>query len=280
MSYVALITGASSGIGEALARLLSSQLPDSRVVLVARREERIQALAAELNRSAPEPRAHAYRADLTDPQAPTSIAAYLQQNFGHLNLLVNNAGARWSAPFASAGYANVAQTMAINFDAQVQLTEAVLGLLRNAVAQNGATPESATARAAIVNVASTAARVSRPGTAAYSASKAALLAWGDGLHHELAPEGIHVGVVNPGFIATEGFPAKELRAHPLKRLLVSTPEKAAAAVLEAGPGGKAEVFVPGYYELAAIARSLAPGLLRRAVGGGSFNTTTSADAEH
>ena len=108
--------------------------------------------------------------------------------------------------------------MAINFDAQVRLTDELLDLLR------------ASAPSAIVNVASTAGRVARAGTGAYSASKFALAGWSDALWAEERPYGVHVGLVLPGFISTEGFPQSELTAKPATRWLVSTPEKAAEAI--------------------------------------------------
>ena len=84
--------------------------------------------------------------------------------------------------------------MEVNFDAVVRLTEALLPLLRRS------------APSAIVNVSSTAGRVARPGSGAYSASKFALAGWSDALAGEEAPNGVHVGLVLPGFITTEGFP--------------------------------------------------------------------------
>jgi short-subunit dehydrogenase len=258
-----LITGSSSGIGEATARRLARE-PDSALVLVARREERLSSLARELG----EDRVSFLAVDLLDEDAPARIREHVAARHGRLDLLVNNAGASWRARFADGGYENVRRTMAINFDAQVRLTEALLGLLR------------ASAPSAIVNVASTAGRVARAGTGAYSASKFALAGWSDSLFAEEAPNGVHVGLVLPGFISTEGFPQAELTEKPWTRWVVSTPEKGAEAIYQAGLGRRPERYVPRPYGLAAALRVLAPGLVRRVLGGGAasvMTTTTGAD---
>src|SRR5438270_1319857 len=217
MAFVVLITGASSGIGEAAARRLARE-PDARLVLVARREDRLRRLAEEIGA------ATIVAADLLDHDAPARIKEAVEREHGRLDLLVNNAGAAWRATFGDAGWENVERHMKLNFEAQVRLTEALLPLLRQSA-------RGASRRVAIVNVASTAARVGRPRTAAYSASKAALALWSDGLHAEERAHGVHVGVVLPGFIQTEGFPANELRANPFTRLIVSKPEVAAEAIV-------------------------------------------------
>ncbi len=255
---VAVVTGASTGIGEATAIRLSRE-PGMELVLVARREGRLRDLAASL------PCKASYVAvDLTDESAPEHVRAHVEANHDGLDLLVNNAGASWRGSFGESGYANVQRHMQLNFDAVVRLTEALLPLLR------------ASAPSAIVNVASTAGRVSRARTGAYSASKFALIGWTDSLHAEELANGVHVGMVLPGFIATEGFPATELREKALTRWIVSTPEKVAEAIYEAGPGGKAERYVPRPYALAGIARIVAPSLVRRVLtGGAAANLTTS-----
>jgi len=136
----------------------------------------------------------------------------------------------------------------------------------------------ASAPSAIVNVASTAGRVSRARTGAYSASKFALVGWTDSLYAEELPHGVHVGMVLPGFIATEGFPATELKEKALTRWLVSKPEAVAEAIYEAGPGGKPERYVPRYYAVAAVARILTPRLLRRVLTSGSAGALTTTTA--
>jgi short-subunit dehydrogenase len=226
-------------------------------VLVARREERLRALANELGGAA------VIAEDLVDPGAAGRIRDSIEREYGELHLLVNNAGAAWRGSFHDTGWANVERHLKLNFEAVVRLTEALLPLLRRTAGANG--------RVSIVNVASTAARVSRPVSGAYSASKFALAGWSDALHGEEKPHGVHVGLVLPGFIRTEGFPAGEI-----PRWMVSRPEVAAEAIFEAGPGGKAERYVPRPYWLAAAARILAPAMVRRATAGGAFTTKTGA----
>jgi uncharacterized protein len=253
---IALVTGASSGIGEATARRIARQ-PGAELILVARRAERLNALAEELGG------AKVVAVDLTDDDAPAKVAEAVGDR---LHLLVNNAGAAWRGRFAETGWANVQRHMELNFDATVRLTEALLPVLRRR------------APSAIVNVSSTSARVARGNSGAYSAAKFALAGWTDALYLEERPHGVHVGLVLPGFVATEGFPQKELVESARTRWLVSTPEKVADAIWDAGPGGKPERYVPRAYGLAAALRVVAPGLTRRVLGGGG-NFTPSTKAE-
>ncbi|GAC1317196.1 MAG: hypothetical protein NVSMB25_04430 [Thermoleophilaceae bacterium] len=257
---VAVVTGASSGIGAATARALA-RTRGAQVVLVARREDRLRELAAELG-----PNASWVAADLTDADAPTSVRGAVEERHGRLDLLVNNAGASWRGRFADEGFENVRRTMELNFDAPVRLTEALLPLLR------------ASAPSAIVNVASAAGRVARAGAGSYSASKFALIGWSDALHLEERGEGVHVGLVLPGFVATEGFPASELTARRITRWLVSNPEAVARAIIEAGLEGRAERYVPRPYAVSAVARAALPRLLRRAMGAGAAGAMTTSTA--
>jgi short-subunit dehydrogenase len=258
---VALVTGASTGIGEATAIRLARE-PGTELVLVARREELLRELAESLPC-----RATYLAVDLTEDDAPERVRAHLEaEHGGALHLLVNNAGAAWRASFAEGGYANVRRHMDLNFDAVVRLTEALLPMLR------------ASAPSAIVNVASTAGRVARARTGAYSASKFALVGWTDSLHAEEKPHGVHVGMVLPGFIRTEGFPATELREKALTRWIVSKPEKVAEAIYEVGPGGKAERYVPRPYGLTAVLRIVSPSLVRRVLTGGAASSLTTSTA--
>jgi short-subunit dehydrogenase len=254
---IALVTGASSGIGEATARRLARE-PGARLILVARREDRLRALAAEL------PDATVLAEDLLDEQAPQRIAAAVERDHGRLDLLVNNAGAAWRGTFGDGGWENVHRHMALNFDAQVRLTEALLPLLRRS------------APSSIVNVSSVSGRIARANSGAYSASKFALAGWTEALHLEERAHGVHVGHVLPGFTATEGFPQRELRDRALTRWIVSTPDKVADAIYDAGPGGKAERYVPRAYGALPLLRVIAPALVRRGSSNSAASPSTTA----
>ena len=247
---IALVTGASSGIGAATARRLGRR-PGTRLVLVARRRERLEALAAELGG------ATVVAADLLDAASPGRVAEQVEAEHGRLDLLVNNAGVRVTGRFADTGWAAVERALATNFGAVVRLTEALLPLLRRS------------APSAVVNVASVSGRVARPGTGPYSASKFALVGWTEALQLEEAGHGVHVGLVLPGFVATEGFSQRDLLARPLTRWMVSSEDRVARAIVEVA-AGRAERYAPRPYALVPLARQLLPGLYRRAVRGGAF----------
>ena len=250
---VALVTGASSGIGEATARRLARD--GAQLVLVARREARLQELADALGG------ATVVAVDLTDDDAPARVAEAVESAHGRLDLLVNNAGAAWRGSFADIGWEGVERHMKLNFDATVRLTHALLPLLRRS------------SPSAIVNVASVAGRVSRARSGAYSASKFALIGWSDSLYGEERPNGVHVGLVMPGFVSTEGFPQRELMEKAVTRRIVTTPDKVAGAIVECGPGGKAERYIPRYYWIVAALRIMAPALIRRSSANAPAPTT-------
>jgi short-subunit dehydrogenase len=246
----AVVTGASSGIGEALARRLAGD--GWRLLLVARRADRLEALARELDgRALFEP------ADLTDREAVLRVAARAQADFERLGLLVNNAGGnRKRGAFGDPdyGYDYVREIMDQNFDSAVRVTEALLPFLRRS------------APSAIVNVGSIAGRIGRPKMGAYNAAKFALNGWSDALYLEERAQGVHVGLVTPGFIATEGFPQEQLTRKPHTRWMVGTADQAVEAILKAAHG-KPEVAVPAWYGLLPRLRYGAPGLVRFALRG-------------
>jgi NADP-dependent 3-hydroxy acid dehydrogenase YdfG len=179
---VAVITGASSGIGEAVARVLVSE--GYRVALLARRLDRISALADELGSSAV-----ALQADVTDRSSIVAAAERVWQELGGADVLVNNAGVMLTAPFASNARSEHRQMVETNLLGAMTATEVFLDHLRDK-------------KGDLVNISSVAGRVAPAGFAAYSATKWGLNGWSEALRVELQPD-IRVMVIEPGAVATE-----------------------------------------------------------------------------
>jgi short-subunit dehydrogenase len=186
----ALITGASSGIGEAFARALAARGDD--VVLVARSAGRLDALAADLS-AKHGVRAHVLPADLADPAAVDALVAELAARELTIATLVNNAGFGTHGQFASLDAARERDEVIVNALAPVQLTRALLPAM---IARKSG---------AIVNVASTAAFQPVPYMAVYGATKAFLLSYSEALAEEVRAHGVRVVALCPGQTDTEFF---------------------------------------------------------------------------
>lgn len=180
---VAVITGASSGIGEATARALAAD--GHSVALLARRIDRIQALADELGDGA-----LAIQADVTDRDSLLAAAGRVQSELGGADILVNNAGVMLLAPFGSEQRAEYRQMVEVNLLGAITATEVFLDQLRDGGGD-------------LVNVSSVAGRTARPGNAVYAATKWGINGWSEGLRQELQPSDIRVIVIEPGAVATE-----------------------------------------------------------------------------
>lgn len=190
---VAIVTGASSGIGAATARRLAQS--GAAVVATARRGERLQALVADLEAQGGQ--ARAVPADLTVEDDRRRIVAETIQAFGGVDALVNNAGYGQRGPVELVPLEAVRRNFEVNVFALIGLTQLVVPLLR----------ERGGGR--IVIVGSVAGRIALPFSAVYAATKHALEALSDGLRRELEPFGIAVSLVEPGFVATEFLEAAE-----------------------------------------------------------------------
>ncbi len=237
---VAVVTGASSGIGEAIARALAGR--GYRCVLLARREQRLRALAAELGGEA-EP------CDVSDRAAVERVAAHVLERHPRLGLLVNNAGVPGRVGFLEGDPERIEQVLRINYLGGVWCLRAFLPGLR------------AGAPSDVVNVVSVAGAVAFPPSGPYSASKAAQLAFSRATAAELRPLGIRVHTVKPGFVETEGFPQRWLPA-PARRLVVG-PERVARHVLASLDHGRGETTVPRFYAPAGALQVLLPNVLAR-----------------
>ena len=182
MSRVAVITGASSGIGAATARALAAG--GHRVALLARRADRIQELSDELGDGA-----IAIEADVTDRDSLTAAAARVKDELGGADILVNNAGVMLLGPFGPDQRADYRQMIEVNLLGAITATEVFLDQLRDGGGD-------------LVNISSVAGRTARIGNAGYAATKWGMNGWSEGLRQELQPD-IRVMLVEPGAVATE-----------------------------------------------------------------------------
>lgn len=183
-----LLTGASSGIGAALAPLLAAK--DTRLGLVARRADRLAAVA-ERCRAAGATEVVVWEADLSDLDRAEQVARDAEERFGGLDVLVNNAGAPKRKDVLALTWAEVEHTMRLNHLSPVRMT---LAVLPGMVARD---------HGCIVNVSSLGGRLGIMGEAAYSASKFAMAGWSEAMAADLHHTGVEVRLILPGAIATE-----------------------------------------------------------------------------
>jgi NADP-dependent 3-hydroxy acid dehydrogenase YdfG len=190
---VALVTGASSGIGEATALALA--LEGAAVALVARRRDRLDEVAARIRAGGGT--ALAVDADISDPGQAADAVEHTVAELGRLDTVVNNAGLMLIGPVADAPSGEWDRMIDINLRAMLSVTRAALPHLVKAAG------DSAREVADIVNISSTAGRVARPGNAVYALTKFGLNAFSEGLRQELIATRVRVGVVEPGTVDTE-----------------------------------------------------------------------------
>jgi short-subunit dehydrogenase len=258
------VTGASSGIGEATARELTRR--GWHCVLVARREDRLRALARDLG-------GEVEVCDVGEREAVEALAARVLARHPEVHLLVNNAGMPARGTFLKVAPELVRRVMEVNYLGGVWCARAFMPGLEAA--------SRAGTAAHVVNLVSVAGTVSFAPAGAYAASKHAQLAFSRSLAAALRGSGSSVRVhsVLPGFVETEGFPQKGVLRSRLLSLFVIAPERVATAVADAVEKDRREVVVPWFpYRLVGIAQALAPGLVARFVGMSDFRTAEAPEA--
>jgi short-subunit dehydrogenase len=240
---VAIVTGASSGIGEATARELARR--GWSLVLLARREERLAAVAGEID-------AEWEVCDVSDRAQVEAVAARVLERHPAVGLLVNNAGVAARGSYLDIDPERIEQAIACNYLGGVWCLRAFEPGLRAAAAGSGAH---------VVNVVSVAGTVAFAPAGAYSASKHAQLAFSRSTAALLRGSGIQVHTVMPGFVETEGFPQRSALRSPLLRRFVIEADRVAQAIANAVEKGKGEITVPWFpYRLISIAQAAIPGL--------------------
>ena len=243
MGKIAVVTGASSGIGAEIARGLARA--GWRCVLIARREDRLRALAEETG-------GEFEVCDVADRAAVEATAARVLERHPQIGLLVNNAGVAGRASFLDGDPAAIENVIRVNYLGGVWCLRAFLPGLE------------AASPADVVNIVSVAGDVAFPPSGPYSASKHAQLAFSRATAAQLRRRRIRVHTVKPGFVETEGFPQSWL-PRPLQRIVVG-PEAVAAHVLASLEHGRGETSVPRYYGVAGRLQALMPNSFARVLG--------------
>jgi NAD(P)-dependent dehydrogenase (short-subunit alcohol dehydrogenase family) len=237
---VAVVTGASSGIGAALARRLAQR--GRLCVLLARREDRLRALAEEIG-------GEVEVCDVGDREAVEAVAKRVLERHPRIELLVNNAGVPGRSTFAGGEPEAIERVIRTNYLGSVWCLRAFLPGLEAAAPSD------------VVNIVSVAGVVAVPASGPYSASKYAQLAFSRATAAELRGRGIRVHTVKPGFAETEGFPQGRLPA-PLRRLVIG-PDDVARHVVRSLERGGGESTVPWFYAPFGVIQALAPNVTAR-----------------
>jgi short-subunit dehydrogenase len=238
---IAVITGASSGIGALLAPELAQR--GYRCVLVARREERLQALAAMIG-------GEFEVCDVSDRSAVEALAARVIERHPRLHLLVNNAGIPGRANFPTGEPERIENVLRVNYLGGVWCLRAFLPALE------------AAAPADVVNVVSVAGTIALPESGPYAAAKHAQLAFSRAVAAQLRRRGVRVHTVLPGFSRTEGFPEPAVLPRTLEWAVIPT-DRIVRAIVRAIEHDRREVFVPWWFRILAALQGAAPSTFAR-----------------
>lgn len=243
-SRVAVVTGASSGIGEATARLLAER--GWRCVLVARREDELRRLVSELGAQA-----EFELCDVADRPAVRAATARILERHPEIDLLVNSAGILVRGTFVDAPLDEIERALSVNYLGCVWVTRGLLDGIQAAAAKRG--------RADIATIASIGGAIVFSPAAPYSASKYAQVAFSRSLRASLRGTGVEVHTILPGFVTTPGFPHPKIISSVIGRPFVVGPEHVARKVLSSIERGKTEAVVPWFpYGLGAMAQAVLP----------------------
>ncbi len=193
-ALVTLVTGASAGIGKAVARRLAGR--GHRLALTARRADRLEDLASELRSQGAE--VLTIPADLADPETPRRLVAAVVERFGQLDVLINNAGYGLPEFFGQSSPEELRKQIDVNLSAPILLTREALPLLIDA-------------KGTVINIGSGITSVANPVFGVYGTTKAGLAYWNDALRREVRHKGVRVCLVEPGPVDTEFFDAVKSR---------------------------------------------------------------------
>ncbi len=242
---ICVVTGASSGIGEATATALANE--GATVVLAARREDKLRELAESIEKRGGS--ATWRRCDVTILGDLEELRDHTEREHGRCDVLINNAGIPGGGRFADLSLDRIEKVTATNYLSVLYATKLFLPMLLQA-------------KGHVVNVASLAGRYALPGATVYTASKHAVVAFAESLLCDEAPNGLRVTTVCPAFVPTEGFPHR----NPPGFLSLTVGEVAGKIVDVVRRGRVGTVSIPGWAGPPAAVQVLAPRLYRRIAG--------------
>jgi NAD(P)-dependent dehydrogenase (short-subunit alcohol dehydrogenase family) len=211
----AIVTGASSGIGLAIARVLGQE--GHRLTVAARRPDKLEAAADALRAEGFE--VHAVAGALQDEDAVARVVAEHRERYGRLDVLVNNAGVGSGAPLAEITTKQLDLQLGLNLRSTILFDREAVDLLRVAGAEHR--------NALVVNTASITAKLGKPGLSVYAATKAGIVNWTQSMHQELSAEGIKSTALCPGFVDT---PMTDFVKGTVDAAAMITPDDLAASV--------------------------------------------------
>jgi short-subunit dehydrogenase len=240
LGAVALVTGASSGIGAATAAALAAA--GARLILTGRDPKRLRAVADRTG-------ATAIAADLTEPGEAARLAADAVQVAGRVDVLVSNAGVGWAGPMDELSAEKAAELVAVNLVAPIQLSR----LLTPAMAERG--------RGRLVFVSSIAGATGVRHEAVYAAAKAGLNCFAESLTYELSGHGVGVSVVLPGVVDTPFF-SRRGRRYDRSWPAPIPADRVARAITDAITRDLAVVYVPAWMRFPAWVHGTSPGVFR------------------
>lgn len=246
-----LLTGASSGLGEALARALAKHQP--KLLLTARREQSLSTLSTDLKSQGCD--SHFIAGDLTEPQTRSKLVAFCQQQFGGIDILINNAGVGAMGDFETASPERLRKIFEVNFFSSVDLVRSTLKDLKGGN------------DSLIVNVGSVLGHRAAPLKSEYCASKFAIHGFSDSLRCELAGQNVELLHVCPSTIDTDFFDAavEDSTGKDWKSNMAMQPEYVASRVVSAMQRRKHELILPTSAKLLVWLDRLLPSLANRIV---------------
>lgn len=246
---VALITGASSGIGQKIAIDLAAR--GATVVGCARSHPGLQATLSEVRRVSPA--SAIYLCDVSDAQQVRQMAEKVLSNFGKIDILINNAGVGTYGSFVESTADSIESVLRTNFFGAAYCIKEVLPSMMERRSGH------------IVNIASVAGKIGSPNMASYCASKFALIGLSESLYHELKPLGIHVSVINPGQVRTQMPLLLQQRdgGVRLPGFLILKTEAVSRAVIRSVEKQRFEVVVPPWLATICLLKAIFPNLFRR-----------------